>query len=34
MFDLAGKKMVELLERYGQYVDDFLAAKEAGAEPW
>jgi len=34
MFDLAGKKMVELLELYGQYVDDFLAAREAGAEPW
>jgi creatinine amidohydrolase/Fe(II)-dependent formamide hydrolase-like protein len=34
MFDLAGKRMAELLELYGQYVDDFLAAKEAGAEPW
>ena len=29
VFDLAGKRMVELLELYGQYVDDFLAAEEA-----
>jgi creatinine amidohydrolase/Fe(II)-dependent formamide hydrolase-like protein len=29
MFDLAGKKMAELLELYREYVNEFLAAREA-----